>query len=207
VGAPRVVSTGNADRVVDSLLAASLPTRPWSLAGRATFDVEQYRVRGHFRLDVGAAGDFVLEFSGTTLFGGHREDIVVSLARDTLRVFDREHARYYEGEAVDDLIRQGTGTAGAWGEGVARAVGMSAGDGVVELEHGDDGVAGQLTAGTFRLDIRDGRLVRAVWPDPARSRTFDDRLEVTYDWRDGRLWELAATLPVRGWRIRLERVE
>lgn len=204
LGAPHPAPTGNADGVADSLLAATLPQRPWSMAGRATFDVEQYRVRGRFRLDVGAEGEFLLEFSGTTLFGGQREDIVVTMARDTLRVFDREHARLYEGADVDELIRQGTGTAGAWARGVARAAGISAGGGVVAIEHGDDGVTGTLTTGTFRLDFRDGRLVRSVWPDPAESRTFDDRLEVTYGWRDGRLQEIAATLPVRGWRIRLD---
>jgi hypothetical protein len=204
MGAPGAAPGGNADRVVDSLLVATLPPRPWSLAGRATFDVEQYRVRGRFQLDVGAAGDFQLEFSGTTLFGGQREDIVVTMTRDTLRVFDREHARLYEGEAVDELIRQGTGTAGAWAKGVARAAGISAGDGVVAMEQSDDGVEGKLTTGAFRLYLRDGRLARSVWPDPTESRTFDDRLEVTYGWRDGHLRELAVALPVRGWRIRLD---
>ncbi len=207
VGAPRAAPGGNPDRVVDSLLTAGLPERPWSLAGRATFDVEQYRVRGRFQLRVDAAGDLVLEFSGTTLFGGQREDIVVTMARDTLRVFDREHARLYEGDAVDELIRQGTGTAGRWATGVARATGISAGDGVVSLVPVDGGVAGTLTTGAFRLDLADGRLMCAVWPDPAESRTFDDRLEVTYGWRDGRLRELSATLPVRGWRIRLTAAE
>jgi hypothetical protein len=207
MGAPHAAPAGSADRVVDSLLTAGLPERPWSLAGRATFDVEQYRVRGRFRLDVGATGEFALEFSGTTLFGGQREDIVVTMAGDTLRVFDREHARLYEGDAVDELIRQGTGTAGKWAKGVARAAGLSAGDDVVSLERGNDGLAGTLTSGAFLLDLRDGRLTRAVWPDPAQSRTFDDRLEVTYGWRDGRLRELSAILPVRGWRIRLTAVE
>ena len=207
MGAPHTAPAEDADRVVDSVLTACLPSRPWSLAGRATFDVEQYRVRGRFRLDIGAEGEFLLEFSGTTLFGGQREDIVVTMARDTLRVFDREHARLYEGDEVDEMIRQGTGTVGKWAKGVARAAGIAVGEGVVALERGDDGVAGMLTTGAFRLDLRDGRLTRSVWPDPAESRTFDDRLEVTYGWGDGRLRELSATLPVRGWRIRLEAVD
>ena len=153
LGAPHPAPTGNADGVADSLLAATLPQRPWSMAGRATFDVEQYRVRGRFRLDVGAEGEFLLEFSGTTLFGGQREDIVVTMARDTLRVFDREHARLYEGADVDELIRQGTGTAGAWARGVARAAGISAGGGVAHVRRpagGDLWLARRAAAGDRR---------------------------------------------------------
>jgi hypothetical protein len=207
VGAAGAVSDRDACRTVDSLLASTLPGRPWSLAGRATFDVEEYRVRGRFKLEVNAAGELLLEFSGSTLFGGHREDLVVSLARDTLSVFDREGGRFYQGEEVDDLIRRGTGTGGAWVEGIGRVVGISGCGAVEALERRGTGLAGKFVTGVFRLETDEGRLVRAVWPDPTQAETFDDRLEVTYGWRDGRLCELAATLPVRGWRVRLNGCE
>lgn len=177
------------------------------MSGHATFDVAQYRVRGHFVLDVGAAGDVTFEFSGTTLFGGHREDMAVSLSGDTLRVFDRERARFYEGEQVDEMIREGTGTSGEWAEAVGRMVGVFSCNGVEGLQRRDAGLSGKVAGGSFRIDTNDGRLERTTWPDPTRADTFDDILQVSYIWRGGRLTDVTAMLPERGWRVRFERNE
>jgi hypothetical protein len=91
----------------DSFLANAFP-RPLSMRGRATFDVDSYRVRGRFDLQLAANGDAVLEFAGSTLLGGHREDAVISLSSDTLRVLDRERGHYYEGDDVTGLVESGT---------------------------------------------------------------------------------------------------
>ena len=108
-------------RELDSLLASAGPVRPWGIAGDALLDIEQFRFRGRFRLDVSATGECTLELGGSTLFGGHREDVVVSLIGDSLRVFDRERGRFYEGDELDQLIRDATHADANWSRVVARA--------------------------------------------------------------------------------------
>jgi hypothetical protein len=104
---------------VDTVFARAFP-RPLEMRGRATFDVETYRVRGRFELRSSANGDAVLEFGGATLLGGHREDVVVSLSGDTLRLLDRERGRYYEGPEVEEMMESGTRTEGDWLLGLRR---------------------------------------------------------------------------------------
>lgn len=171
--------------------------------GRATFDVDSYRVRGRFQLELAANGDAVLEFSGATLFGGHREDVLVSLSSDTLRVLDRERGRLYEGNQVSDLVESGTRVRGAWGLGLRRVLAWGC-PGVERVNPGREGLSGAGPDGPFSLTLEAGRLARATWPDPAPGETFRDRLEVRYLWADGKLALLEALLPTRGWRIRLE---
>jgi hypothetical protein len=186
----------------DSFFAAALP-RPLGMHGRATFDVDSYRVRGRFQLTLSANGDAVLEFSGSTLLGGHREDAVVSLSSDTLRVLDRERGRFYEGDQVSDLVESGTHVRGAWALGLRRAL-ASGCPGVESVAAEREGLSGTGPDGPFSLTLEGGRLAEATWPNPAPGETFQDRLEVRYRWKEGKLELLEALLPTRGWRIRLE---
>ena len=116
---PSALSGDAACAALDSVLVSAGPSRPYSMSGDAVVDVEQFRFRGHFRLDASADGDAVIELGGSTLFGGHREDVVVSLVDDTLRVFDRERGHFYEGEDLDALIWDATRARADW----ARVVG------------------------------------------------------------------------------------
>jgi len=194
-----------ADASVREFLLAGLPARPWSLAGPATFDVEQYRVRGRFRLDVAANGDVQLEFSGSTLLGGHREDVMVALFGDTLRVFDRERARFYEGPDVERMFKEGTGAAGDWPAVLAAMVGDPVRLGLTGAVPGPNRLDATTRSGKIRLERDEGHLTLARWPDPVRESTYDDRLEVHYDWDGDVLSEIRLELPERGWRVRLER--
>jgi hypothetical protein len=174
-----------------------------SIRGRATFDVDSYRVRGRFHLTLAESGDAVLEFSGSTLLGGHREDAVVSLSGDTLRVLDRERGRYYEGDEVVAMVESGTHTRGEWALALRRTL-ASGCPGIESAQTAEDGLSGTGPDGPFSLRLEAGRLAMAIWPNPAPQETFRDRLEVRYRWGQGQLELLEAFLPTRGWRIRLE---
>jgi len=186
----------------DSLLTAAMP-RPSTASGDALLDVEQYRFRGHVVLDISADGDASVELSGSSLFGGHREDVAVSLADDTLRVLDRERGRDDEGQSRDELLWEGTEARADWTLVVERMLAVPGSErGLQSLVVDENGARGATPDGAVRLDIEGGRLKRAVWPNPIASATFDDRLEVEYGWEGQRLQEITATLPERGWRVR-----
>ncbi|HXV14017.1 MAG TPA: hypothetical protein VEC56_07410 [Candidatus Krumholzibacteria bacterium] len=189
---------------LDSLLSATGPPRPFAMSGEALLDVEQFRFRGHFEIGVAEGGETVIELGGSTLFGGHREDVAVSLAADTLRVFDRERARFYEGEALDELIRDATRARADWAKVVAQVLALAAPcDDVTTLVRDEDGARAVGPRGTIRVDVDGGRATRTMWPDPVDGSTLGDRLEVRYEWRDGNLARITASLPARGWRVRL----
>jgi hypothetical protein len=189
---------------LDSLLSAAGPPRPFTMSGEALLDVEQFRFRGRFHLDVTEARETTMELGGSTLFGGHREDVVVSLVDDTLRVFDRERGRFYEGETLDDLIREATRARADWARVVAEVLVLSVPcDDVATLVRDEDGARGSGPRGTTRVLVEGGRVTRTVWPDPVEGSALDDRLDVRYEWRDGSLARITATLPGRGWRVRL----
>jgi hypothetical protein len=191
---------------LDSMLAGTFPPRPWSLTGGVTFDVEDYRVRGRYRLSVNAAATAVFEFEGSMLFGGHREDVMLSLSGDTLRVLDRERTAYYQGEQVTDLIEKGTGVRGDWVPALRAALGFAPScNDALEMHYDGEHISGVLDRGVFILTLDGDRLSRASWPDPTRSRTFSDRLEIRYSWKDDRVSEVRIAQPVRGWRIILTR--
>lgn len=192
---------------LDSLWASGGPTRPLSMSGHARLDVEQFRFRGRFRLQQTDGGGAAIEFSGSTLFGGHREDLVVSLTDDTLRVFDRERGRFYEGTMLDDLIWDGTRTRADWAVVVAEVFMVTRPcHGMSEVVFDEDGVRGLEGGQPFHIELTgERRIDRATWPDPIREGTFDDRLEIDYDWSEGVLQGITASLPARGWRVRLNR--
>ncbi len=199
----RTLTGEAASATFDSLLTAAMP-RPLAASGDALLDVDQYRFRGHVSVDVGAAGDAAVELSGSSLFGGHREDVAVSLADDTLRVLDRERGRFYEGESLDELLREGTGARADWTRMVARVFALpGCGWEIESLVVDENGARAAGPEGVVRLDIAGGRLEKAVWPNPIVAATYDDRLEVRYQWEGVRLEEITATLPERGWRVRM----
>ena len=200
---PAARSGPEARAALDSLLTVAGPPRPLSMSGEAVIDVEQFRFRGHFRLDRAASDDVVIELGGSTLFGGHREDVVISLADDTLRVFDRERGRFYEGAELDEMISDATGARANWARVAADVLVLPNPAAPVEaLVLGSDGASGKLPRGAFRVVVEEGRVTRATWPDPIVEGTFSDRLEVRYRWRGNVLEEITARLPERGWRVR-----
>ncbi len=200
---PHTLTGGEACATLDSLLSSAGLARPLTMAGEALLDVEQFRFRGRFQLDVADGKEASIELGGTTLFGGHREDVVVSLSDDTLRVFDRERGRFYEGDALDDLIQDAAHARADWARVVAQVLARPRCEDVATLVRDADGARGTGPRGSFRVVVEGGRATRATWPDPIAESTLDDRLEVRYEWRDGGLARITATLPERGWRVRL----
>ena len=95
-------SDGSDCGVLDSLYASSGLGAPISIAGHATVAATQFRMRGQILLESRSPGDIAFEFTSTVLFGHEREDFVVSLHSDTLRIIDRERGSYFEGE---DAVR------------------------------------------------------------------------------------------------------
>jgi hypothetical protein len=174
------------------------------MKGRATFDVEKYRVRGRFVLALDVAGGAVLEFTGSTLMGGHREDVVISLAGDTLRILDRERGRFHDGPEAEELVAGGAGVAGSWTLAMRRALTLASGCTAGPVSPRGSGWEGQVVGGRFRVECEDGRIARAIWPDPAPGETFRDRLEVAYGWDGNTLSHIELLLPTRGWRVRLD---
>jgi hypothetical protein len=199
-------------RTVDSALAHSGWREHRGFAGRVTFDVKQYRVRGGFRMTAEADGDLIFEFAGNMVLGGHHEDVVLSWYGGELRILDRERGRLYEGTEADALIAEGLGE--EWDvAGLIRLVTARRPECArltsVRLEGAGDEyrLDGRLDERAFRLDFSGGRLVRASWPVTVGGGT-EDRLEVTYRWNSATggnvLSRLVLFLEGRRWRIKLE---
>jgi len=197
---------------VDSLLSGCGWAEPFEMNGRMTMDVEQYRVQGRFELDWDGQGGFTLRFTGTMLLGGRREDVVVALRDDTLRVLDRERGRYYEGKEVDALVEEGTELEWDLAEGIGRVTARPMDCGRlqrVSLREGPDGgVSGRSDGAPFEVTLAGGYVREAVWPVMVAGRA-DDRMKVTYDWAERRgggreLRELVVFLEGRRWRVKLQ---
>ena len=171
-------------------------------SGRATIDVNQYRVRGQYRLTIHANGNVTLEFFGTTALGGHREDIVLSLHDGTVHLLDRERGGYYHGTAVDSVAEAGA----EMRVDVAAVMSLLAGTPpecarMSDVNAGPDEIRGRLDARSFRLVSRGGRLVEARWPAPVSRERMS--LVVEYEWEDGGLSRLTVSVPEMRWRVRL----
>jgi hypothetical protein len=201
-------------RTVDSVLALSGWRNNVAMAGRVTFDVRQYRVRGRFQLTAEPDGDLVFEFSGNMVLGGRHEDVVLSWYDGELRVLDRERGRLYEGADVDGLIAEGLGE--QWDVAdLIRLVTARKPDcsrlSSVELSGRGERMRldGRLDGESFRLDYNGGRLTDASWPVRVVGGS-GDRLEVAYTWETvpgaGKRALTSAVLFLEGrrWRIKLE---
>ena len=192
--------------VADSLLRDAGLAGALELSGRTTIDVNQYRVRGRFSLSASASGDVVLEFTSTSPMGGRREDVVVSLYQDTLRIFDRERAALHEEDEVESMVEGETGLP----IDLERLIPIILGtlppcDRLGQMNVSDSGedFSGTVDGERFDLSFSEGRLVRARWPLPLYAPGPSERLEIDYRWGDEGLERVTALLPGRSWRIKL----
>jgi hypothetical protein len=208
-GSGRTVKGDGACAVVDSVLAASGLRAEIEMRGRATIDVNQYRVRGRFELAITPDGDLTFDITSTTLLGGHREDAVLSFYADTLRVLDRERGRFYEGEAVDGLVMDGTGVALDLGQllrhATARTPACRRIGEVRRRDRGEEGfeLTGLFDEREFELRLERSRLAFSAWPLPGVEDWRNDRVETTYTWVGDRLARVVIAVPDRRWRVKL----
>jgi hypothetical protein len=201
--------------VLDSFYDNSGFTASLSLSGKATVDANQYRLRGKINVDRDPSGDVLIEFVSTILFGAKREDFLLSLAADTLRIVDRERGRYYEGDAAEDLLRESFDAAVdikslirlALGEppdcGPMNDVGVHSGSGGAFV------FSGRLSEEPFRIVFAGerGRIDEVLWPVRLEDHGMD-RLKIVYDWEENaprRPWlrEIVITVEGREWRCRI----
>jgi len=188
------------------MLAAGFPADGLRASGRATIDVEQYRVRGRFVLTLTPQRDLVFEITSTTMLGGNREDAVLSFYADTLRVLDREGGNYYEGADVDARVADGLGRTIDLGELLRRVTGRI-GDcrrlsGVARAADGSR-VTGRIDGRDFEVRFAGGRVASARWPLPGPGKAGRGTVEATYDWRSNGLAGLVLYVPEERWRIKL----
>lgn len=209
---------GSGCTVLDSLLASSGLEDPVSIAGHATVDANQFRMKGKILLEARGAGDVVLEFTSALLFGQEREDFVFSISSDTLRIVDRERGAFYEGDdavwflaeslEADFDVPQALSLAFGGSPPCAELSGIrcaAGADGAVSCE-------GKRFGKPFKavFDGGGGRLGAVEWP-VLSDRYGGDRLRVEYEWKGaGGLETLSGvvlSLEARGWRCRIRASE
>jgi hypothetical protein len=173
------------------------------MKGRATFDVEQYRIRGQFSLSTTPAGDFVFELSSSVMFGGQREDLMVSMADGVLQILDRERGQYYEGTETADILSFLVGQFPPCGELERAAV-------APPQKTGETTFTGRLNNRPVKIIFKreDGLLNRLEWPILFTSGRWGE-LEADYRWSPGPAGEpalsnLTMKVDSRGWRIILQ---
>lgn len=204
--------------VLDSLLASSGLGSPVSIAGHATVDANQFRMRGKILLEASGAGHIVFEFTSTVLFGQAREDFVFSLSSDTLLIVDRERGAVYEGEEAVRFLAESLEADFDVPQALSFAFGGrppcselseircgARASGAVSCE-------GDRFGKPFRAVFgeKGGRLEEVEWP--VRSDRYGgDRLRVQYEWTaDGGVDSLSGvvlSLEVRGWRCKIRASE
>lgn len=204
-----VLSGERACAVLDSALASSGLHDPLDLKGKVTIDVNQYRVRGRFRLTLSVEGDMLFEMNSTTMIGGHREDVVLSYYADTVRVLDRERGRLYQGDEVDASMEEGTDVPLDMRELLRRVLTRPVECArVTDLRRSDDGdLDGRIDGGSFELRFDRGRLGGAKWPLPLRGGSPGERFACTYSWVGGRLDSFVVYVRRSGWRVKLTDIE
>ncbi len=202
--------------LLDSLFGSSGFGTPVVVEGKATVDANDYHMRGKIRLDARAPGDVVFEFASSILFGNRREDFLLSLHADTVRIIDRERGAYYEGSEAEEFLAESMGT----DFGVPTMLFLALGGhpscdelSDVRITTGRDGnvvCTGKHLGERFRVvfEGRGPKLKSAVWP--VRSERYrDDRLEIDYRWEDGDggapvLKEIVMWLEIREWRCKIK---
>lgn len=189
-----------------------------TLAGKATVDADEQRLRGKFALGVEPTGDVVLEFVSSFLFGSQREDFAFSVVGDTVRVIDRERGEYFEGEEAEAFLAQALDVEVGIRETLHFALGgrPSCGDiEAIRMDRSSDVIRfdGKTDSRPFRVefDAQTMRLRRVAWPVRLEHRS-GDRLDVSYQWDrapDGRpqLKQIVMTLEKRPWRCKLDSVK
>jgi hypothetical protein len=201
---------------LDSLYASSGFESPLSMTGRITFDVEQYRIRGQFTLTADADGEMGFDFSSSVMFGSRHEDISMSMVGGIIRVLDRERGLYYEGEEVNEKLREMLGLNLEVSEIISLVLGALPPCGDLQDKKINLSRSGEVVF-TSQLSHRDVRIVfdaerRAIrkfkWPlafDSGKATPLD----VDYTWEqvggEGReLRRLVLYVPEKGWRIKLD---
>ena len=204
--------------VLDSLLASSGLGAPIAIAGHATVDANQFRMRGKILLEARGARDIAFEFTSAVLFGQGREDFVFSLAGDTLRIVDRERGSFYEGDEAARFLSESLEA----DFDVPQALSLAFGgrppcNELSEFrcgarESGEVVCEGDCLGEPFRtvFGANGGRLAEVEWP--VRSDRYGgDRLRVRYEWTAARgavtLSGVVLSLEARGWRCKIRASE
>ena len=209
------IDRSSACAMLDSLYSTSGFEAPIRMAGKATIDANQQRIRGKFTLHAKPSGDVVLEFTSSLLFGSRREDFLFSLVDDTLRVLDRERGMYYEGDDAEEFVKHSLEMEFGVRDALVLALGKhppcesmeridyKAGSG------GEVRFSGRTANGSFRVVFaaQDKRLQQVIWPVALDHGTMD-HLEVEYRWSADdsgrpRLEGVTMRLEKREWRCRL----
>jgi len=201
--------------VLDSLYASSGLGASISIAGHAMVDANQFRMRGQVLLESRSAGDIVFEFTSTVLFGHEREDFVVSLISDTLRIIDRERGAYFEGEDAVRFLSESLEADFDVPQALELAFGSHPPCGELSEIRYDVGSSGEVicrgtrTGKPFRAVFGrgHGRLEEVEWPVHS-IRYGGDRLHVDYEWRTGSAGEpmlsgVVLWLEGREWRCKI----
>ncbi len=201
--------------VLDSLYRSSGFEKVIIMAGRATFDVEQYRVRGQFNLLAQANGDMGFEFSSGSLLGGQREDISISIVEGVIRVLDRERMKFYEREEVDVMLQDALDLDISAQEIVAIVLGALPpcnnlkNKKIHTSNSGEVVFSGRLADRQVRVvfDPEERRLRSLHWPVYFSTGEVD-RLEASYLWapsgsENQGLEEIVLLIEDRRWRIKL----
>jgi hypothetical protein len=204
--------------VLDSLLAASGLGEPVSIAGHATVDANQFRIKGKILLEARGGGEIVFEFTSAVLFGQEREDFVFSLSSDTLRIVDRERGALYEGEDASRFLAGSLEADFDVPQALSLAFGGRPPCGELSDVRCSTGGEGRVSCGGRRagkpfsavFEAPGGRLAAVDWP--VRSARYGgDRLRVEYEWVEsaGRraLAGVVLSLEGRGWRCRIKASE
>jgi hypothetical protein len=204
--------------VLDSLLSSSGLEDPVSIAGHATVDANQFRIKGKILLEARGAGDIVFEFTSTVLFGQEREDFLFSLSSDTLRIVDRERGAFYEGEDAARFLAESLEADFDVPQALSLAFGGKPPCGEltgIRCAAGADGgvtCEGKRFGKPFKavFDGRGGRIGAVEWP--VRSDRYGgDRLRVEYEWKGGggieSLAGVVLSLEARGWRCKIRASE
>lgn len=193
---------------IDSLFRATSAAGAFTVSGRTTIDINQYRVRGRFSLEVSDSGNVLLEYTSSGVMGGGHEDVAFSLYDDTLRVLDRERGRFYQGEQVSELIRSGIDVDCDATALVKRVFATPPPcDEISEAQivaGARTELSGRFRGGRFQAQFVQGRLTHAVWPG-LFSNSGTGNLELTYRWKEGsalrRLQQLVLWVEARRWRV------
>lgn len=206
---------------------------PYSFRGKARFDVNQYRLRGAFVLNVhpqsppadtsaaeapGSAGNMhrsatqVFDFVSSSYFGSHREDITISMADGEIWILDRERGAYYEGEDADRFIRERLDISGNFSEVIGIATGSAPACGIFQqaaahtTSRGEIAIGGLVGGGRagFLFGAPSRKLKEIKWPFEVQPGTIEE-LRITYEWSDGgeSLESILLILESLNWQIKL----
>jgi hypothetical protein len=190
---------------------------PLNMSGKATFDIEQYRVRGQFTLATTPGGAFVFELSSSLMFGSQREDLVVSIADGVMRVLDRERGQYYEGTEVDRLLRENLELDIDCAELISLVLGREipcrsldiTGLSASTSGNGQFVFKGLLDQQPVKIMFGSpsGRLTRFEWP-LKRTGGRTELLRIDYGWgpdtgKGPELKDVTVKVDSQGWRIKL----